>query len=59
MGGGYDGAKVIRAVTHLDVTRDDCAVAIDAVGEVCTGQVAETASTDKSRLPVSQAHGVR
>src|SRR3954464_12327078 len=35
MGGGYDGAKVIRAVTHLDVTRDDCAVAIDAVRQVC------------------------
>ena len=38
MGGGYDGAKVIRAVTHLDVTRDDCAAAIDAVRQVCTGQ---------------------
>jgi threonine aldolase len=35
MGGGYDGAKVIRAVTHLDVTRDDCARAIEAVREVC------------------------
>ncbi|HET6468501.1 MAG TPA: threonine aldolase family protein, partial [Geminicoccaceae bacterium] len=38
MGGGYDGAKVIRAVTHLDVTRDDCAVAIDAVRQVCAGR---------------------
>lgn len=36
MGGGYDGAKVIRAVTHLDVSRDDCTRAIDAVREVCT-----------------------
>jgi threonine aldolase len=35
MGGGYDGAKVIRAVTHLDVSREDCAVAIEAVREVC------------------------
>jgi threonine aldolase len=35
MGGGYDGAKVIRAVTHLDVTRDDCSRAIEAVREVC------------------------
>lgn len=35
MGGGYDGAKVIRAVTHLDVTRDDCTRAIAAVREVC------------------------
>lgn len=35
MGGGYDGAKVIRAVTHLDVTRDDCTRAIEAVREVC------------------------
>jgi threonine aldolase len=36
MGGGYDGAKVIRAVTHLDVTRDDCTRAIEAVREVCS-----------------------
>ncbi len=35
MGGGYDGAKVIRAVTHLDVTREDCATAIEAVRQVC------------------------
>lgn len=35
MGGGYDGAKVIRAVTHLDVSRDDCATAIEAVRQVC------------------------
>ena len=35
MGGGYDGSTVIRAVTHLDVTRDDCAAAIAAVREVC------------------------
>jgi threonine aldolase len=34
MGGGYDGAKVIRAVTHLDVSRDDCARAIETVREV-------------------------
>ena len=36
MGGGYDGAKVIRAVTHLDVSRDDCSRAIEAVREVVT-----------------------
>lgn len=35
MGGGYDGAKVIRAVTHHDVSRDDCTRAIEAVREVC------------------------
>ncbi len=35
MGGGYDGARVIRAVTHLDVSRDDCTRAIEAVREVC------------------------
>ena len=35
MGGGYDGARVIRAVTHLDVTRDDITRAIEAVHEVC------------------------
>jgi threonine aldolase len=37
MGGGYDGASVIRAVTHLDVSRDDCARAVEAVREVCAG----------------------
>ena len=37
MGGGYDGAKVIRAVTHLDVTRDDCATALEAVRQVTRG----------------------
>jgi threonine aldolase len=35
MGGGYDGSTVIRAVTHLDVTRADCATAIEAVRAVC------------------------
>jgi threonine aldolase len=50
MGGGYDGAKVIRAVTHLDVTRDDCAVAIEAVRQVCTGEAAEAALSGRSRL---------
>jgi threonine aldolase len=56
MGGGYDGAKVIRAVTHLDVTRDDCAVAIDAVRQVCAGQATETTPSDASRLHATQAH---
>jgi threonine aldolase len=37
MGGGYDGASVIRAVTHLDVSRNDCARAVEAVREVCAG----------------------
>ena len=58
MGGGYDGAKVIRAVTHLDVTRDDCAIAIDAVRQVCTGQVAEIAPSEPSRLRATQTQGV-
>jgi threonine aldolase len=35
MGGGYDGSTVIRAVTHLDVSRDDCLRAAEAVREVC------------------------
>ncbi|MFT4040287.1 MAG: threonine aldolase family protein, partial [Thermomicrobiales bacterium] len=35
MGGGYDGATVIRAVTHLDVTREECQQAVEAVREVC------------------------
>lgn len=34
MGGGYDGAKVIRVVTHLDVSRADCEQGIEAVREV-------------------------
>jgi threonine aldolase len=57
MGGGYDGAKVIRAVTHLDVTRDDCAVAIDAVRQVCAGRATETAPSDSSRLHATPATG--
>ena len=56
MGGGYDGAKVIRAVTHLDVTHDDCTVAIEAVRQVCTGQAMETTPSDASRLHATQAH---
>jgi threonine aldolase len=40
MGGGYDGSTVIRAVTHLDVTRDDCAAAVEAVREVCAAGAA-------------------
>jgi hypothetical protein len=35
MGGGYDGSRVIRAVTHLDVTRQDCATAVEVIREVC------------------------
>ncbi|MFN8591827.1 MAG: threonine aldolase family protein [Thermomicrobiales bacterium] len=45
MGGGYDGAKVIRAVTHLDVTRDDCQRAIDAVRQVCASGPGENGAT--------------
>jgi threonine aldolase len=56
MGGGYDGAKVIRAVTHLDVSRDDCAVAIDAVRQVCAGQTKETTASDASQLHATHAH---
>jgi threonine aldolase len=41
MGGGYDGSTVIRAVTHLDVSREDCTRAVEAVRLVCTGEVAE------------------
>jgi threonine aldolase len=58
MGGGYDGAKVIRAVTHLDVTRDDCAIAIEAVRQVCNDQVGGTAPNESSRLRATQTHGV-
>ena len=56
MGGGYDGAKVIRAVTHLDVTRDDCAAAIDAVRQVCTAQGTDIAPSASARLHATQAH---
>jgi threonine aldolase len=52
MGGGYDGAKVIRAVTHLDVTRDDCAIAVDAVRQVCTGQGTETQLRDRQKVSI-------
>ncbi|MBA2598246.1 MAG: threonine aldolase family protein [Chloroflexia bacterium] len=41
MGGGYDGAKVIRAVTHLDVSREECAAAIEAVRQVCGDEAGE------------------
>ena len=33
--GGYGGTTIIRAVTHLDVTRADCERAVEAVGAVC------------------------
>jgi threonine aldolase len=56
MGGGYDGAKVIRAVTHLDVTRDHCAVAIDAVRQVCTDQAPESPPAANAHLHATQAH---
>ena len=35
MGGGYDGSRVVRAVTHLDVSREDCATAVEVIREVC------------------------
>jgi threonine aldolase len=58
MGGGYDGAKVIRAVTHLDVTHDDCTAAIEAVRQVCTGQAMETTPSHGSNLHATQASRV-
>jgi threonine aldolase len=33
--GGYGGSTRLRAVTHLDVTREDCARAVEAVRHVC------------------------
>ena len=33
--GGYGGTTIIRAVTHLDVTRADCERAVEAVRAVC------------------------
>ena len=33
--GRYGGSTRLRAVTHLDVTRDECARAIEAAREVC------------------------
>jgi threonine aldolase len=56
MGGGYDGAKVIRAVTHLDVTRDDCARAVEVVREVITGRVADRSSRGESTREASLTH---
>jgi hypothetical protein len=38
------------------VTRDDCAVAIDAVRQVCAGQATETTPSNASRLHATQAH---
>ena len=34
-GANWEGSSQIRAVTHLDVSRDDCARAVEAVREVC------------------------
>ena len=39
MGANYDGVSEIRAVTHLDVTREDCARAVEAVRQVCLGDI--------------------
>ncbi len=55
MGGGYDGAKVIRAVTHLDVSRDNCAEAIEAVRQVCTGESLERERNTPIAQPMAQA----
>lgn len=33
--GGYGGSTRLRAVTHLDVTREDCGRAVEAVRQVC------------------------
>ena len=33
--GAWEGAESTRAVTHLDVTREDCARAAEAVRQVC------------------------
>jgi threonine aldolase len=33
--GAWEGAESIRAVTHLDVTREDCTRAAEAVRQVC------------------------
>jgi threonine aldolase len=38
--GGWEGSTEIRAVTHLDVSREDCALAVEAVREVVTGREA-------------------
>jgi hypothetical protein len=43
-------------VTHLDVTHDDCTVAIEAVRQICTDQAMETTPSDASRLHATQAH---
>jgi threonine aldolase len=37
-GANWEGSTEIRAVTHLDVSRDDCAHAVAAVREVCLAQ---------------------
>ena len=43
-GANGEGSTAIRAVTHLDVSRDDCARAVEAVREVCLTQGAPTGS---------------
>jgi threonine aldolase len=44
VGGGYDSDRVIRAVTHLDVSREDCARAVDVLRQVCTREAADAVS---------------
>jgi threonine aldolase len=36
IGAAYDGTTVIRAVTHLDVSRADCEAAVAAIRQVVT-----------------------
>ena len=56
MGGGYDGAKVIRAVTHLDVSREDCVRAIEAVREVVVGNSSRAHPIGATTRQQSLAH---
>jgi threonine aldolase len=56
MGGGYDGAKVIRAVTHLDVSREDCARAVEAVREVCAAGAQDRMTPQSIRPEAVRVH---
>ena len=54
--GGWEGATAIRAVTHLDVTREDCARAVEAVREVCSRGAAPEGTASPSQRVGALVH---
>jgi threonine aldolase len=53
MGGSYGDSTVIRAVTHLDVTREDCASAVEAVRLVCAGADTSDVPSRSAETPMA------